>query len=262
MYSSWQAAFWSGRIPRRIREYHRRERDFQFSLSSPHPNPTSHPLLSQSGELQSNTEAWPAFGWRVFFLEAGVALCLGFGMPKHMDNTPTFWVVLSNQGLLSLSHQAANEQRTGSRGIQRGQPTPADPRATPHRTAPRSACSAGEGGGDVRSSGICLLKPPSRVTEPCFPGDGWTPACNGKRWMNPLFCFALLAWLWFTCETICISPHDFSYRHPSHSLLYPTVGVGEGGWASSCAVLGCQLELNHNKATLLITMILSQIPSF
>lgn len=117
-----------------------------------------------------------------------------------------------------------------SGGTQLGQLSPTDPRGISN---PMASCSAYRAGGrrrrgDVQSSGICLPQPPSHEMEPCFPGDGWAPAC-GKWLKNTLLC--LYAQLLFSLLN-CLYPQVFfpilfpiplqgtAFNHDRHKLKH------------------------------------------
>ena len=51
--------------------------------------------------------------------------------------------------------------------------------------------------GDIQSDGDCLPKEWLRVIEPCFPGDGWTPACRWEVVTEFLILLCLCMWLLF-----------------------------------------------------------------
>ena len=79
--------------------------------------------------------------------------------------------------------------------------------------------------------------------EPCFPGDGWTPACRWEVVNEFLVLFCLHAWLLlYLLNCLYLNPRVFSllpfwFSPPSHR---------GGEWASSCVVLSCWLGLNHD----------------
>ena len=83
--------------------------------------------------------------------------------------------------LLTPPHQRAGWGcRSSWEGTQLWELTPAGQRDFPYRTVSRSAYKAGgkkEEGGNVQNYSTCLPQSPLHVMEPCFPGDGWTPAC-------------------------------------------------------------------------------------
>ena len=77
--------------------------------------------------------------------------------------------------------------------------------------------------------------------EPCFPGDGWTPACRWEVVNEFLVLLCLRAQLLFyLLNCLYLNPRVFSllvfWFSPSH--------LG-GEWVSGYVVLSCRLGLNH-----------------
>jgi len=85
-------------------------------------------------------------------------------------------------------------------------------------------------------------KEPLWVVEPCFPGDGWTPACRGEAVNEFLIFLCLCEWLLFYLLICLFLSHGFSHFYPSDSLPHPT----RKEWVSGCLMLSCWLGLNHN----------------
>ena len=80
--------------------------------------------------------------------------------------------------------------------------------------------------------------------EPCFSGDGWTPACWWEVVNEFLALLCLHMWLLlYLLNCLYLNPCVFSlllfwFSPPSH---------WGGERASSCVVLRCRLGLNHDK---------------
>ena len=109
---------------------------------------------------------------------------------NRVDNTEMFLLLLSNAYtesrpfLLLTPHHLTGKEAEGAQGFGRGHSWDSWPQLTKGIShtmwhhAQHIKLEKKEGG-DVRSGGVCLPKPLLCVMEPCFPGDGWTPAC---RW--------------------------------------------------------------------------------
>ena len=141
---------------------------------------------------------------------------------NSVDNTEMFSLLLSSAYtearpflLLTPPHQRLGWGYTRSwEATQLGQRTPTDQRDIPYHMTSCSAYRAGgrrRKGGDIWSDGICLPKSPLRVTEPCFPGDGWAPACRWEVVNEFLVLLCLRAQLFlYLLNCLYLSPRVFS----------------------------------------------------
>ena len=126
---------------------------------------------------------------------------------------------------LLMPSQQEGWRGTGSwEGTQLGQLTQTDQRDMPDHRMSGSAYKLGKKKewGDVQSDGVCLPKSPLRVMEPCFPGDGCTPACRWEVGNEFLVLLCLHVWLLlYLLNCLYLNPRVFSlllfrFSPPSH----------------------------------------------
>lgn len=122
----------------------------------------------------------------------------------------------SHRGFFCSSpHQWDGSRCTpGWDGAQPGWLTPTDHGHTdiPYWMVPCSVYRAGGEGEKEWCSedGDFLSKSLLWVMEPCFPGNGWTPACHGMCWMNFLFFFPCVWPLLSQLNCLDLKPQTFS----------------------------------------------------
>lgn len=115
------------------------------------------------------------------------------------------WAVLAqHQGLLCSSPCPASEQAGGARGAGRGHSqtplTKGYPRS--YGTTLSNKSRGRRRTGTFGAMALCLAPSSWGVMEPCCPGGGGAPACDGKygkERRDSSFCFACTHSLCFTC---------------------------------------------------------------
>lgn len=134
-----------------------------------------------------------------FLLVAAVGLRFRFVTKTVLITQKCFcyrWAVLTlSQGLFCLPPHHTNKRAGVHRKLWEGTAGTADPNWPKEYPRPYgimlSIYSWGkETGRGIWTNGVCLPKLPLQVVEPCFPGDGWTPAWPWELGMDSLFLFA------------------------------------------------------------------------
>ena len=134
----------------------------------------------------------------------------------------------------SASHAPPPASRErGREGTQLGQLTATDQRCTPCHMTSCSAIKAGEEEGSeehVCSDGVYLPKSLSHMIKPCFPGGGWTSACQWEA-VNEfviLLLLCLLNCLYLSPQVSSLLP--FQFFPPSHCGAELPAGVKPQHW--------------------------------
>lgn len=160
---------------------------------------------------------------------------------NSVDNSGMFSLLLNSactgSRLLTPLHQQGVWGWTRiCEGIHLGQLTPSDQRDIPDHIASCSAYKTGKEGWreDVQSKVVFFPKTPLSVMEPCFSGDGWTPASPWEAVNAHLVLLCLYAQLLLYLLNF-ISTHEFSHLYPFSSLPHPTSVES----VSSCVGLSC-----------------------
>jgi len=187
----------------------------------------------------------------MFFRVARMRLCFGFVLETALITQGCFsycWAAFTqSQSLFGSSHRPASEWAGGAQESGRGRSQDSWPQlakgilhATRHH-ARHTKLGKKEAGGHFGM--MAFVFPSNRY-------PWWSPAflevaehwpADGKWWINSLF--------WFACAQLLLYLLNCLYLNPRVSSLLrfwssPTSHQGE--WVSSCVVLSCQLELNHN----------------
>lgn len=159
----------------------------------------------------------------ILFLAVSTVMCFGVRIRIIFITAEQ----CSDRGFFCSSpHQWDGSRCTpGWDGTQPGWLTPTDHGHTdiPYWMVPCSVYRAGGEGEKEWCSedGDFLSKSLLWVMEPCFPGNGWTPACHGMCWMNFLF---------FIC--LCVA-FVFSIKFPwfqATNFLTFTLAILSLGW--------------------------------
>jgi len=159
------------------------------------------------------------------------------------------WTVLTQcQGLFCSSHRPTSEQAGGAQEAGRGHSWDSWPSWLKGYLIPSDITLSNKNRGGRRRKGrtfevmvFCLPKQSLHVMEPCFPGDGWTPACRWEA-VNEfpiLLCLVLAA---FALPVKLSLTQRTSFLTFTLLILSPIpLGRGGGEWANRCVLLSSLL---------------------